>query len=105
VFEKPYESWQFSMDASELQKIRSGWNAGGGTLGYLTCGMVRHGGDGVAFAADGHSTKLKMPPYQPGSPAPASLGDIGDARSGSGIWVVPSRVNLYVREVATQSGF
>src|SRR5215217_5690546 len=26
VFEKPYESWQFSMDAIELQKIRSGWN-------------------------------------------------------------------------------
>jgi prepilin-type N-terminal cleavage/methylation domain-containing protein len=105
VFEKPYDSWQFSMDASELQKIRSGWNTSGGQLGYQTCGMVRHTGDGVAFAADGHSTKLNMPPYQPGSPAPASLGEIGDTRRGTGIWVLPPRVNLYVREVATQNGF
>jgi len=106
VFEKPYDSWQFSMDAGELQKIRSGWNASGGTLGYMTCGMVRHSGNGVAFAADGHSTVLKMPPYQPGSPAPASLGELGDVRSGTGsIWVTPPRVNLYVREVATQNGF
>ena len=93
------------MDASELQKIRSGWNTTGGQLGYLTCGMVRHHGEGVAFAADGHSTKLKMPPYQPGSPAPASLGEMGDTRTGTGIWVPPPRVNLYVREVATQQGF
>jgi len=106
VFEKPYESWQFSMDATELQKIRSGWNATGNLLGYLTCGMVRHSGNGVAFAADGHSTLLKMPPYQPGSPAPASLGALGDVRSGTGsIWVAPARVNLFVREIATQNGF
>ena len=107
VFEKPYDSWQFSMDANELQKIRSGWNTtSGNTLGYMTCGMVRHKGDGVAFAADGHSIKLKMPPYQPGQPAPASLGELGDARTGTGsIWVLPSRVSLYVREFATQNGF
>jgi prepilin-type N-terminal cleavage/methylation domain-containing protein len=105
VFEKPYDSWQFSMDAKELQRIRAGWNTSGGQLGYQTCGMVRHSGDGVAFAADGHSTRLKMPPYQPGSAAPASLGDMGDVRTGTGIWVLPPRVNLYVREVATQQGF
>jgi len=105
VFEKPYDSWQFSMDASELAKIRSGWNAAGGTLGYLTSGMVRHTGDGVAFAADGHSTKLKMPPYQLGSPAPTSLGQIGDTRSTTGLWPLPARVNLFIREVNTQGGF
>jgi prepilin-type N-terminal cleavage/methylation domain-containing protein len=105
VFEKPYDSWQFSMDANELARIRSGWNSTGGSLGYLTCGMVRHGGSGVSFAADGHSVLLKMPPYQPGAPAPASLGELGDARSASGLWPVPARVTLFVRELATQSGF
>jgi prepilin-type N-terminal cleavage/methylation domain-containing protein len=105
VFEKPYDSWQFSMDASELAKIRSGWNATGGTLGYVTSGMGRHNGDGVAFAADGHSTKLDMPPYQPGQPAPASLGTIGDTRTTTGLWPTPPRVNLYVRDVNTQLGF
>ncbi len=105
VFEKPYESFQFSMDASELQRIRSGWNATGGTLGYKTCGMVRHSGSGIAFAADGHSTTLKMPPYQVGAPAPASLGEIGDARSTSGLWPPGASVKLYARELNTQNGF
>ena len=105
VFEKPYDSWQFSMDATELARIRSGWNATGGSLGYQTCGMVRHAGDGIGFAADGHSTRLKMPPYQPGSAAPASLGQIGDTRSAAGLWPTPPQVNVYVREVPTQLGF
>jgi prepilin-type N-terminal cleavage/methylation domain-containing protein len=105
VFEKPYNSFQLAMDAGELQKIRSGWNAGGGTLGYLTCGMVRHNGNGVAFAADGHNTILKMPPYNPGAPAPVSLGDIGDTRIGTGLWPPGPTVNLYVREVNTKTGF
>lgn len=105
VFEKPYDSWQFSMDATELARIRAGWNSTGGSLGYLTCGMVRHAGNGIAFAADGHSTLLKMPRYQPGAPAPATLGDIGDTRSANGLWPTPPNVNLFVREVATQLGF
>jgi hypothetical protein len=46
-----------------------------------------------------------MPPYQPGAPAPASLGELGDARSATGLWPVPPRVALFVREVATQAGF
>ncbi len=105
VFEKTYDSWQFSMDATELARVRSGWNASGGTLGYLTSGMARHAGRGVGFAADGHSTLLKMPPYQPGAPAPPTLGDIGDTRSDSGLWPTPPNVNVFVRERATQLGF
>ena len=105
VFEKPYNSFQLSMDASELQKIRSGWNASGGTLGYKTCGMVRHSGNGVAFAADGHSTILKMPPYSQGAPAPASLGEIGDTRSDTGLWPPGPNVVIFAREVNTQNGF
>jgi prepilin-type N-terminal cleavage/methylation domain-containing protein len=105
VFEKPYDSWQFSMDASELQRVRTGWNASGGTLGYLTCGMVRHAGDTTAFAADGHSTRVKMPPYQSGAAAPATLGELGDTRSATGLWPAPARVNLFIREVNTQAGF
>lgn len=105
VFEKPYDSWQFSMDANELQKIHTGWNTTGGSLGYITCGMVRHGGHGTAFAADGHSTLLKMPPYQTGAAAPVSLRELGDTRSDTGYWPTPVRVSLYVREVKTQLGF
>ena len=105
VFEKPYDSWQFSMDATELQRIRSGWNATGGSLGYLTAGMSRHSGAMSAFAADGHCVRVKMPPYQPGAAAPASLGELGDCRSGTGFWTIPSGVSLYVREVNTDLGF
>ena len=105
VFEKPYDSWQFSMDAGELARIRSGWNSTGGSLGYLTCGMVRHGGDCVAFAADGHSTRVRMPPYSAGAAAPVSLGELGDTRSSTGLWPPPARATLYVREKNTQLGF
>ena len=105
VFEKPYDSFRFSMDAGELQSMRSGWNATGGVLGYKTSGMVRHNGSGIAFAADGHSTILKMPPYQVGSPAPASLGEIGDTRTVVGLWPAGAGVELYMRDLNTQNGF
>lgn len=46
-----------------------------------------------------------MPPYQPGAPAPVSLGELADTRSATGLWPSPSRVNLYLREKNTQLGF
>ncbi len=105
VFEKTYESWRFSMDAKELASVRVGWNSTGNTLGYLTAGMSRHSGDGMAFAADGHSSRLKMPKYSPGDRPPTTLGDIGDTRVGTGYWPTPGNVNLYVREVNSKLGF
>lgn len=105
VFEKPYESWRFSMTASELASVRAGWNATGNSLGYLTAGMSRHGGDGMAFAGDGHSTRLKMPDYSPGGRPPSTLGEIGDTRSGRGYWPTPANVNLFIREKNTTLGF
>jgi prepilin-type N-terminal cleavage/methylation domain-containing protein len=105
VFEKPYESWRFTMDAQELASVRAGWNSTGNSLGYLTAGMSRHNGDGMAFAADGHSTRLKMPKYSPGAQPPATLGDIGDTRSGTGYWPTPANVNVFVREMNSKLGF
>jgi len=105
VFEKPYESWRFSMSAQELAAVRTGWNATGNSLGYLTAGMSRHSGDGMAFAADGHSTRLDMPSYAPGDRPPDTLGSIGDTRSARGYWPTPANVELYVREVNTTIGF
>jgi type II secretory pathway pseudopilin PulG len=105
VFEKPYESWRFAMDAGELAAVRVGWNATGNSLGYLTAGMSRHNGDGMAFAADGHSTRLDMPDYSPGDRPPATLGNVGDTRIGRGFWPTPAAVELYIREVNTTLGF
>jgi prepilin-type N-terminal cleavage/methylation domain-containing protein len=105
LFEKPYESWRFSMDAKELAAVRLGWNATGNSLGYLTAGMSRHGGNGMAFAADGHSTRLDMPDYAAGALPPSTLGDIGDTRSDRGYWPTPNNVNLYLREKNTTLGF
>lgn len=105
VFEKPYESWRFCMDAGELAAVRIGWNSTGNSLGYLTAGMSRHGGDGNAFAADGHATRLEMPDYAPGERPPETLGDIGDTRTGRGFWPTPVNVSLYIREVNTATGF
>ncbi|MCU0787676.1 MAG: prepilin-type N-terminal cleavage/methylation domain-containing protein [Verrucomicrobia bacterium] len=105
VFEKPYESWRFSMDAKELAAVRLGWNSTGNSLGYLTAGMSRHSGNGMGFAADGHSTRLDMPDYAAGAMPPSTLGNIGDTRSDRGYWPTPSNVELYLREKNTTLGF
>ncbi len=109
LFEKPYDSWQFSLSASEFARMRSGWNAAGAaagvTLGWTTCGMVRHANSTTATGADGHSLLVKMPPYSPGDAAPPDLGELGDARLEPGMWPSSARVKIYVRDFATQEGF
>jgi len=109
LFEKPYDSWQFSMSASEFARMRSGWNAAGAaagvTLGWTTSGMVRHANSTTATGADGHSLLVKMPSYSPGDAAPPDLGELGDTRLEPGMWPASARVKIYVRDFATQEGF
>ena len=105
IFEKDWQSWQFAMDYSELDRLRNQWNVGG--LNAPASGMIRHSGNGLAVAADGHGLRLKMPPYNPGPTIPTTLGDIGDVRSATngGSWPIPSPVNIWIREVNSQPGF
>ena len=41
-------------------------------------GMRRHDGGQMAIGADGHAEWLRMPPYQPGAPAPQNFVELGD---------------------------
>jgi prepilin-type N-terminal cleavage/methylation domain-containing protein len=104
IFEKQWDSWQFSFDATSLDNLRGGWNDPGGLNGPGS-GMMRHSGNGIGVATDCHATILKMPPYQSGAAAPTNLRDIGDARSDKCLWTATTKVNLWVRELATQDGF
>ncbi len=70
-------------------------------------GMRRHSGGLTATAADGHAEYLKMPPYQPGRPAPMDFLELGDcytAPNGQAyapIWSVNSpRAKLFCRNRA-----
>jgi len=49
------------------------WNVPPGAIGFR-----RHDGGMTGVAADGHAVWLKMPPYQPGRPAPSNFGEMGD---------------------------
>ncbi len=40
--------------------------------------MRRHNGGQMSIAADGHAERLRMPPYQPGRPAPPNFVELGD---------------------------
>jgi prepilin-type N-terminal cleavage/methylation domain-containing protein len=80
--------------------ILSAWNSAG------MLPFRRHDGKNVATAADGHAVALKMPPYQPGRPAPDNFGELGDCSDGNNpqsSWKDPGPIKLYTR--ANQQGF
>ena len=69
-------------DVYEMANIDSGalielhlnvWNIPPGDTG-----MRRHNGGMMSIAADGHAERLRMPPYQPGRPAPPNFVELGD---------------------------
>jgi prepilin-type N-terminal cleavage/methylation domain-containing protein len=104
--EKRYQSPDFEMGGSEFDNYRSKWNiAGDGHSGPMFP-ITRHAMAVTATAADGHSTRLKMSPYQPGAPNPAGWIDLADTRSdNAGLWVASGPINLYVREKKSNDGF
>jgi prepilin-type N-terminal cleavage/methylation domain-containing protein len=106
--EKTYDSWQFSMGASDFNKMRMQWNSPSTTqLDYLTGGMGRHDFGAISTAADGHSLRMKMPPYNGNNVPPTSFGDLGDCRSDptGSLWPAGPGVTIYVRELSTTDGF
>ena len=105
IAEKTYDSFRFQMGATEFNNMRINWQSTGAQLGFLTGGMARHENGSLATAADGHSTRVKMPPFSPGGVAPVSFGEYGDARDNLGLWPTPTPANLFVRDVTTQAGF
>jgi prepilin-type processing-associated H-X9-DG protein len=85
--------------------ILAGWNVPPGNASYR-----RHSGGATAAAADGHAEWLRMPPYQPGRPAPQGfpeLGDCADGHNPASSWSdgepFGMRIKLYSRY--SQAGF
>lgn len=80
--------------------ILASWNYPPGSPGYR-----RHDGGMTSTAADGHSEWLRMPPYQPGRPAPKNFLELGDCSKGinpASSWATDNphngtRVKLFTR--------
>lgn len=78
---KPEILWMFieknprsacSIRSDALDMVREFWNSPPGSPWSR-----RHNGGMTATAADGHLEWLRMPPYQPGQPAPCDLLELG----------------------------
>ena len=105
ITEKRYQSQDFGMTASEFDNYRSKWNiAGDGHSGPMFP-ITRHSAVMVT-AGDGHSVRLRMAPYNPGSANPTGWIDLGDARSDtSTLWQSTGEPILYLREKKSNEGF
>jgi prepilin-type N-terminal cleavage/methylation domain-containing protein len=105
ICEQQYKAKTVQFAPSDWQSYWSGWNSGTGQW-YGTAGMNRHNNGQTAVAADGHVTRLKMPPYSSGV-ALTTFGDLGDIRNNaaSSQWQPSGSVQLYVREANTVPGF
>ena len=105
ITEKRYQSPDFAMTADEFDNYRSKWNiAGDGHSGPMFP-ITRHNSVMVT-AADGHSIRVKMAPYQPGSANPTGWIDLGDTRSDTtALWQPTGQPNLYLREKKSNDGF
>jgi prepilin-type N-terminal cleavage/methylation domain-containing protein len=102
ITEKTYASWDFQTSATDIQSCLNNWNSTSTSQkDFLTSGFGRHAGNTIATAADGHSTVLKLAPYQPNAPNPTTFADLGDTRSDTGLWPQPPRPNLFMRELNT----
>jgi hypothetical protein len=68
--------------------------------------MNRHNNGQTAIAADGHASRLKMPPYAPGTTM-TTFGDIGDIRGDNvnSQWQPSGSVQMYVRQLNSSPGF
>jgi hypothetical protein len=106
ITEKRYQSPDFNMSANDFDNYRGKWNlAGDGHSGPMFP-ITRHSMMVTATAADGHSVRLKLAPYQPGAANPTGWIDLGDTRSDTAaLWIAIGQVNLYLREKNSNDGF
>ena len=108
ICEQQYNAKTTQLTPSDWYSYYSQWNlTSTSKQDYLTAGMSRHNLGQTAAAADGHATRLRMPPYTPGLTTPmpdfGELGDIFGSSAGSQWNCLPAK--LYVREQPTTAGF
>ncbi len=108
--EKDSNNAEFSVNNGGYNTARNNWNAttGGGPNGFTRSGMVRHNQGMVGSAADGHSEWLRLPPFTPGAPAPATMEDLGDiagATQTGASWPKAGREKLFIRNHNGGGGF
>jgi prepilin-type N-terminal cleavage/methylation domain-containing protein len=107
ITEKEWDSPDYQTTSDELGSWLAGWNGGGGK-NYNNSGFERHDQVKPIFtAADGHSGRFKVPPFNGGGGAanPNYFPGLGDVRSIAGvIWTSPGP-DLFMREVNSTTGF
>ena len=99
--EQQYNAKTVQLDPSAWNSYFTAWNSGSGQW-EGSAGMNRHSNGQTAVAADGHASRLKMPPYNAGVTL-TSFGDLGDIRgdSANSQWQPSGTVQLYIRELNT----
>ena len=107
ITEKEYISPILQALSSDLSAWLTGWNNSNGKW-YGNSGFQRHNKYvPIATAADGHSTRFKVPPYSGagGQANPFYFPGLGDVRIDTGsLWASPSP-ELYMRDYNTTAGF
>jgi len=107
ITEKAFDSPDFQTTSDELSAWLAGWNGGSGK-NYNNSGLNRHNKVlPVLTAADGHSGRFKVPPFNGsgGAASPNYFPGLGDVRStGTGLWTSPGP-DYYMRELNSNPGF
>ena len=107
ITEKEYNSPNYMALASDLSAWLAAWNSGSGKW-YGNSGFERHSKIlPIATAADGHSTRFRVPAYAAGGGAanPNYFPGLGDVRVDTTmLWTSPSP-ELYMRDFNTVGGF
>ncbi len=110
ITEKVWNSPRYTPDAGEWKNWLTAWNTPGigGSKNSPLSGLDRHSKVlPILTAADGHSARWKVPPYNPGAAAPIDFPGLGDTRIDtplSSSWRSPSP-DFYLRDYNTASGF
>ena len=110
ITEKVWNSPRYMPDSGEWLSWLNGWNTpGSSSKNYPLSGLNRHSKvHPVLAAADGHSDRWVVPPYNVGAAAPITWPDLGDARlvpaTSQPYWRCPAP-DFWVRDQATAAGF
>jgi prepilin-type N-terminal cleavage/methylation domain-containing protein len=109
ITEKVWNSPRYMPDAAEWKNWLDGWNTPGfSSKNSPLSGLDRHSKVlPILTAADGHSGRWKVPPYNPGAAAPIYFPGLGDTRVDTPLgssWRSPSP-DYYLRDFNTAGGF
>jgi len=107
ITEKEWDSPDLQTTSDELNAWLVNWNATSGKY-YKNSGFERHSKiRPIATAADGHSTRFRVPDYTGagGAANPAYFPGLGDTRlDTSTLWSTPNP-EMYMRDFVTTAGF